>query len=82
MAAWLQYSRQLQYVRYDAATKHYFFYDPTGLSHRLIHDFHSVDPTVSIRRFHRTYKNVLAEKMREDGRAKAQRRAARQVVSQ
>lgn len=81
VATWLVYSRRLQYVRYDATAKQYFFYDPEQLAPVLISDYNQVDPTVSLRRFHKTYKNILAEKMREDGRAKAHRRAARQAVA-
>ena len=80
VATWLVYSRRLQYVRYDAVVKQYFFYDPDHLAPVLIHDYNQVDPTVSIRRFHREYKNLLSEKMKLDGQAKAARRAARQVV--
>jgi hypothetical protein len=78
VAAWVVYSRRLQYVRYDVTVKQYSFYDPDRLAPVLISDFNQVDPTVSLRRFHRTYKNLLAEKLREDGRAKAQRRAVAQ----
>lgn len=77
VATWLVYSRRLQYVRYEA--KQYFFYDPDHLAPVLIQDYNQVDPTVSLRRFHKTYKNILAEKLKLDGQAKAQRR--RQAVS-
>lgn len=76
------YSRRLQYVRYEAACRNYFFYDPDRLAPVLIHDYHQVDPTVSLRRFYREYKNLLSEKMRLDGQAKSARRTARQVVAQ
>jgi hypothetical protein len=66
-------------MRYDSDRKLYLFYDPDCINKQLIEEYSLGDPTVNMRRFMKTYKNILAEKQRGDGRAKA---ARRQVVSQ
>jgi len=74
VATWLEYSKRLQLMRYDAQRRAYLFYDPDNLSYTLINDYNAVDPTVNLRRFHKTYKNLLAEKMRLDGQMKTARK--------
>jgi len=78
VAAWIQYFKNtVQFLRYDSALRLYLFYDPDGRSKQLIEEYSLGDPSVNMRRFMKTYKNVLAEKQRGDGAIKAARRAVR-----
>ena len=85
VAAWLVYSRRVQYIHYEPVSRSYIFFEQTeGICTQLIHDYNAVDPTVSLRRFHRTYQTLLTEKLKADGRLQMAQKELRhrQAVSQ
>ena len=79
VATWLEYAHRIEvrFLRYDPQTREYHFWDPDGRTHALINDYNQVDPTVNLRRFHKTYNTMLAEKMQLDGQWKHARKAVR-----
>jgi hypothetical protein len=82
VAAWLVYSKRVQYIHYETIQRNYIFFEQTaGICQQLIHDYNAVDPTVSLRRFHRTYQQLLTEKLKADGRLQMAKKELRQVAN-
>lgn len=79
MATWLDYAHQLQlrFIRYDAQTKRFYFWDPDNLSKQIVEGYLAVDPTVSLHKFESSRARLLsirADAIKEEQRKRQVRR--------